>query len=103
MYQANLSHRFAVDLAGRSPRSIYRRLREINPAPFAALLELPDITLISCSPERLVRITGAEGETRPIAGTPPRGASTDGGRPPGGGLLMSAEEGGAHIIARGPE
>src|SRR3989442_14951553 len=97
IYQANLSHRFAVDLAGRSPRSIYRRLREINPAPFAALLELPDITLISCSPERLVRITGTEGETPPIAGTRPRGASPDEARLLGGGLLMSPEERAEHI------
>src|SRR2546428_8189036 len=77
IYQANLSHRFAVDLAGRSPRSIYRRLREINPAPFAALLELPDITLISCSPERLRPVIGAEVATRPIAGIRLPGASTD--------------------------
>ncbi|HEX9284928.1 MAG TPA: chorismate-binding protein, partial [Nitrospirales bacterium] len=40
IYQANLSHRFVVELRGHSPRSIYRRLRKINPSPFAALLEL---------------------------------------------------------------
>jgi len=38
------------------------------------LLELPDVTLVSCSPERLVRISETEVETRPIAGTRPRGA-----------------------------
>ena len=98
IYQANLSHRFAVDLAGDSPRSIYRRLREINPAPFAALLELPDITLVSCSPERLVRITGTEVETRPIAGTRPRGASTDEDRLLVEDLLMSPKERAEHIM-----
>jgi len=97
-YQANLSHRFAVGLGGRSPRSIYRRLREINPAPFAALLELPDVTLVSCSPERLVRISGIEAETRPIAGTRPRGASTDEDRLLIEDLLMSPKERAEHIM-----
>jgi len=98
IYQANLSHRFAVDLGGRSSRSIYRRLREINPAPFAALLELPDVTLVSCSPERLVRISGPEVETRPIAGTRPRGASTDEDRLLIEDLLMSPKERAEHIM-----
>ena len=39
IYQANLSHRFEVDVGGRSPRAIYRNLRRINPSPFAAFLE----------------------------------------------------------------
>jgi aminodeoxychorismate synthase component I len=98
IYQANLSHRFLVELGGRSPRSIYRRLREINPSPFAALLELPDVTLVSCSPERLVRLSGIEVETRPIAGTRPRGASTDEDRLLVEDLLMSPKERAEHIM-----
>ncbi|TLY20813.1 MAG: aminodeoxychorismate synthase component I [Nitrospirae bacterium] len=98
IYQANLSHRFAVDVGGRSPRSIYRRLREINPAPFAALLDLPDVTLVSCSPERLVRVSGTEVETRPIAGTRPRGASADEDRLLIEDLLMSPKERAEHIM-----
>jgi len=80
IYQANLSHRFAVDWGGGPPRSIYCRLREINPAPFAALLELPDVTLVSCSPERLVRISETEVETgrspAPARAAPPRTRTT---------------------------
>jgi anthranilate/para-aminobenzoate synthase component I len=98
IYQANLSHRFTVDLGGRSPRSIYRRLREINPSPFAALLELPDVTLVSCSPERLVRLSGTEVETRPIAGTRPRGASTDEDRLLVEDLLLNPKERAEHIM-----
>jgi aminodeoxychorismate synthase component I len=98
IYQANLSHRFAVELGGHSPRSIYRRLREINPSPFAALLELPDVTLVSCSPERLVRLFGDEVETRPIAGTRPRGASADEDRLLVEDLLMSPKERAEHIM-----
>ncbi len=98
IYQANLSHRFTVDLGGRSLRSIYHRLREINPSPFSALLELPDVTLVSCSPERLVRLSGQEVDTRPIAGTRPRGASTDEDRLLVEDLLMSPKERAEHIM-----
>jgi len=98
IYQANLSHRFSVELGGRSPRSIYRRLREINPSPFAALLELPDVTLLSCSPERLVRRSGQEVDTRPIAGTRPRGSSADEDRLLVEDLLMSPKERAEHVM-----
>jgi len=98
IYQANLSHRFSVELGGRSPRSVYHRLREINPSPFAALLELPDVTLVSCSPERLVRRAGQEVDTRPIAGTRPRGSSTDEDRLLVEDLLMSPKERAEHIM-----
>jgi anthranilate/para-aminobenzoate synthase component I len=77
IYQANLSHRFSVELAGRSPRSVYAEIRRINPSPFAALLELPDVSLVSCSPERLVRVADGEIETRPLAGTRPRGGTPE--------------------------
>ena len=98
IYQANLSHRFMVDLGGRSPRSIYQRLRSINPSPFAALLELPDVTLVGCSPERLVRLTGTEVETRPIAGTRPRGENPEEDRRLAEDLLMNGKERAEHLM-----
>ncbi len=80
IYQANLSHRFAVthdqpdchdqfhtDLA------VYERLRNLNPSPFSGLLRFETVRLISSSPERLVRLDGRRADTRPIAGTRPRG------------------------------
>ncbi|MGH7164181.1 MAG: chorismate-binding protein, partial [Nitrospiraceae bacterium] len=54
-------------------QSLYSRLRRVNPSPFAALLEFEDVTLVSSSPERLVRLQGRRVDTRPIAGTRPRG------------------------------
>src|SRR5207237_1264134 len=63
-----------------------------------ALPELPAVTLVSCSPERLVRISGPEVETRPIAGTRPRGASTDEDRLLIEDLLMSPKERAEHIM-----
>ncbi len=97
IYQANLSHRF--ELHGlRAPRSIYRRLREINPSPFAALLEFPDVTLVGCSPERLVRLQGADVDTRPIAGTRPRGTTGEEDERLAEDLLLNDKERAEHLM-----
>ncbi|MGH7256707.1 MAG: anthranilate synthase component I family protein [Nitrospirales bacterium] len=78
IYQANLSHRFTVDLEGPPTslgRQLYARLRRGNPSPFAGLLTFPPFSLVSSSPERLVRLQGMRADTRPIAGTRPRGTT----------------------------
>ncbi|MDH7479032.1 MAG: anthranilate synthase component I family protein, partial [Syntrophomonadaceae bacterium] len=49
------------------------RLREINPAPFAAYFVYPEVILASASPERFLEVRGRVVETRPIKGTRPRG------------------------------
>lgn len=72
IYQANLSCRFDAKFDG-SPAALYASLRKINPSPFGCLIHTPDIDIISSSPERLVSLHGDVAETRPIAGTRPRG------------------------------
>ncbi len=72
VYQVNLSCRFDGIVEGPSTE-LYRRLRHINPSPFACLLKFSDIEIISSSPERLVSLRDGLAETRPIAGTRPRG------------------------------
>lgn len=72
IYQANLSCRFSGRFQGRG-EDLYRRLRRINPSPFACLLRTPQVEIISASPERLVSLRGNLAETRPIAGTCRRG------------------------------
>lgn len=73
IYQANLSRQWTGMLnPGASPADVYRRLRAMNPAPFAGLVMLPGLTVISSSPERLLWTDGKRVETRPIAGTRPR-------------------------------
>lgn len=67
-YQVNLSQRFAADFEGDS-WSAYLKLREVNPAPFAAYLNLPFGAVLSSSPERFLRVTGNQVETKPIKGT----------------------------------
>lgn len=76
IYQANLSRswRARVD-ADFAAHGLYRRLRQSNPAPFAAFAQCGDFSILSSSPERLLRIRGRRVDTRPIAGTHPRGAS----------------------------
>jgi aminodeoxychorismate synthase component I len=98
IYQANLSHRFELQLGSRTPRSIYRKLRDINPSPFAALLEFPEVTLVGCSPERLVRLQGADVDTRPIAGTRPRGATGEEDERLAEELLLNDKERAEHLM-----
>jgi 4-amino-4-deoxychorismate synthase (2-amino-4-deoxychorismate-forming) component I len=73
IYQTNLSRPWHVEL-GRDPDvlALYNRLCTTNPAPFAALAQWRGATILSSSPERLVRVEGRRIDTRPIAGTRPR-------------------------------
>jgi para-aminobenzoate synthetase component 1 len=72
IYQVNFTQRFETDLTVH-PYLLYQRLRQINPAPFASYLNFDEITVISASPERFLRVDGDRVETRPIKGTNPRG------------------------------
>jgi anthranilate/para-aminobenzoate synthase component I len=79
IFQANLSHRLTFEAPHVSLCEVYRRLWQINPSPFSAYLDLGEIQIASGSPERLVRIRKTPHdhivETRPIAGTRPRGGT----------------------------
>jgi para-aminobenzoate synthetase component 1 len=72
IFQVNLSQRFEADMP-LPPYELYRRLRKINPAPFASYLNFDGVTVVSASPERFLRLSGDQVETRPIKGTRPRG------------------------------
>jgi para-aminobenzoate synthetase component 1 len=76
IFEANISQRFKACLPNHfSKFSLYRQLRAVNPAPFAAYLIFNDIVLASASPERFLKLTQEGVETRPIKGTRPRGKS----------------------------
>ncbi len=77
IYQANLSQRFVADLAEYEPRTLYQRLRDVNPSPFGALIEFHEVTIASVSPERLVRLRNGVADTRPLAGTQRRGETSN--------------------------
>lgn len=70
-YQVNFAQRFSTPVEG-DPWAGYRELRRDNPAPFSAFLNLPELQVMSFSPERFVKVHDGEVETRPIKGTRPR-------------------------------
>jgi len=94
VFQTNLSQRFTADRpAGLSPFTLYRRLRALSPAPFAAFLKMGEAALLSASPERFLAAT-ADGavETRPIKGTRPRGGTREADRRLAAELLASDKD-----------
>lgn len=72
-YQVNLTQRFVSPCQGH-PWLAYQALRKINAAPFSAYLNLPDVQVLSSSPERFLKVTDGQVETKPIKGTRPRKA-----------------------------
>lgn len=70
-YQINLTQRFVSPCEG-DPWTAYQALRRINAAPFSAYLNLPDVQVLSSSPERFLKVTDRHIETKPIKGTRPR-------------------------------
>ncbi|MGV8917120.1 MAG: aminodeoxychorismate synthase component I [Pseudomonas sp.] len=74
-YQINLTQRFQAHYTG-DPWAAYCKLREACPTPFSGFQALPDgNAVLSLSPERFVRVSARQVETRPIKGTRPRGVS----------------------------
>ena len=67
-YQVNLARRFEAPCSG-DPWQAYLRLRRVNPAPFAAWLDLPGLQVLSSSPERFLRVRDRQVLTQPIKGT----------------------------------
>ena len=65
------------------PLAAYRALRARNPAPHAALLRLGDVSVLSSSPERFLRVDRERiVESKPIKGTAARGRPPRRGRVP---------------------
>jgi len=74
IFQANLSRNWTVSYGQYcDPVALYHNLSLSNPAQFAALIKFQDQYIISSSPERLISIKDGIAQSRPIAGTHPRG------------------------------
>ena len=76
IFQVNLSQRLEAGL-NIPPYELYRRLRKINPAPFANYFNFDDVSIVGASPERFLKVRGDRVETRPIKGTKPRGKTPE--------------------------
>jgi anthranilate synthase component 1 len=78
--------------------SVYRGLRAVNPSPYMYFLEFGDFQIAGASPEPLVKVTGRQVETRPIAGTYPRGANEEEDRRLAERLVNDAKERAEHVM-----
>lgn len=97
LYQANLSQRFAIPFAGDA-YAWFESLRAHNPAPFGAFLNWPDMTVVSSSPERFVRLRDGRVETAPIKGTRPRGKTPLEDQALAHALMTSAKDRAEHLM-----
>lgn len=95
--QAVLSQRFALKTAVPA-LEIYRNLRSLNPSPYMYYLKLGGFEIIGASPEMLVRSEDGEVETRPIAGTRPRGKSPAEDKRLAAELLADKKEKAEHLM-----
>jgi anthranilate/para-aminobenzoate synthase component I len=106
IFQANLSQRVSANIGNTEQWEIYKILSKINPSPFAAYIDMLDYQIVSSSPERLLRFTphhdagfsGNTVETRPIAGTRPRGANAKGDVEMRTDLLLNEKERAEHLM-----
>ena len=90
-YQVNFARRFSVASRG-DPWRAYKRLRQLNPAPFGAYLNTPGCQVLSSSPERFLHCRSGVVETRPIKGTCPRGLNPEQDRRLAEALLASSKD-----------
>jgi para-aminobenzoate synthetase component I len=91
VYQVNLAQRFECPMPGDA-YNLYLRLRDKSPAPYACYLSTSFGQIVSCSPERFLRVRGREVETRPIKGTRPRGSTPEEDQRLADELMSSAKE-----------
>ncbi|HEC96890.1 MAG TPA: anthranilate synthase component I family protein [Nitrospirae bacterium] len=97
IFQANLSQRLSAEIKA-SPWTLYSILRQINPSPFSAFVDFGEYQIVSSSPERLVRLKDGIAETRPIAGTRPRGTTAAEDERLRADLLLDEKERAEHIM-----
>ncbi len=76
IFQVVLSQRWDIQ-SKRSALEVYRRLRRTNPSPYMFLIKFGKNAVIGSSPEMLTRVENRTIETRPIAGTRPRGKTEE--------------------------
>ena len=101
-FQIVVSQRFTVPCEADS-LDVYRALRVSNPSPYMYLLRLPhpdgsSYDIVGSSPEALIKVTGRQAITHPIAGSRPRGKSPDHDAHLAEELLADAKERAEHLM-----
>jgi anthranilate synthase component 1 len=97
VFQVVPSVRFAVPLADDA-FSVYRALRLVNPSPFLFFVRDPDVVVAGASPELMSRLRGDRVESRPIAGTRPRGVGPEEDEVLEAELLADPKERAEHVM-----
>jgi anthranilate synthase component 1 len=97
IFQVVLSRRKTIDCP-LDPFTVYRALRMVNPSPYMYFLKDGGTAVAGSSPEILVRVEGSHAETRPIAGTSPRGATSEEDQRLSEELLRNPKERAEHIM-----
>jgi anthranilate synthase component 1 len=97
IFQVVLSRQARVPCA-TDPFAVYRALRMVNPSPYMYFLKERGRAVAGASPEMLVRVEGRRVETRPIAGTRPRGASAAEDAALGAELAADEKERAEHLM-----
>ena len=97
IFQVVLSRRRRVECPC-DPFTVYRALRMVNPSPYMYFLKDGERAVAGASPEMLVRVEGRRTETRPIAGTRPRGATAEEDERLGEELRGDAKERAEHVM-----
>lgn len=97
VFQVNHSLRFRARTTMPS-WEVYKTLHEINPSPFASYWHTPWGAMVSCSPERLVHLKNGVAQSRPIAGTRPRGETAAADMQNAEALVNDTKERAEHIM-----
>ncbi|HEU5144458.1 MAG TPA: anthranilate synthase component I [Dermatophilaceae bacterium] len=101
-FQIVVSQRFSVPCTADA-LDVYRALRVSNPSPYMYLLRLPHpdgtpYDVVGSSPEALIKVTGRQAITHPIAGSRPRGKTPDEDHDLAEELLADAKERAEHLM-----
>ncbi|MCP3974661.1 MAG: anthranilate synthase component I [bacterium] len=96
-FQIVPSLRLEVDFAG-DPFEVYRALRMVNPSPFLFYLRQGEVAISGASPELMTRARDGKADSRPIAGTRPRGATPQEDQALADELLADPKERAEHVM-----
>ncbi|MCG9128181.1 anthranilate synthase component I [Candidatus Poribacteria bacterium] len=77
---------------------IYRALRVVNPSPYMYYLKYDAFEIVGASPEMMVRVEDGLVQTRPIAGTLPRGKTDEEDRQLEEKLISDPKERAEHVM-----
>jgi anthranilate synthase component 1 len=102
IFQVVISQRLATEYTG-DPFALYRSLRQINPSPYMAYFNFYDWQIIGSSPEVMVKAErddkgGTIATVRPIAGTRPRGKTSQEDAALAADLLQDPKEIAEHVM-----